>query len=57
MNKDCGKLENEYLKKTWVVINMPDFELTSHAKAMLLERKNSEDLLWRTINTPRDCVF
>ena len=31
---------------------MPNFELTSHAKAMLLERKFSEDWLWRTINTP-----
>ena len=36
---------------------MLDIELTGHAKAMLLERKISEDWLWRTINAPRDRVF
>jgi hypothetical protein len=31
---------------------MPDMELTSHARDMLIERKIAEEWLWRTINVP-----
>lgn len=31
---------------------MLDFELSSHTKAMLIERNISEEWLWRTLATP-----
>jgi hypothetical protein len=32
---------------------MLDFELSSHAKDMMIERRIPEEWVWRTINTPR----
>ncbi len=31
---------------------MPDFELSTHAKNMMIERKIVEDWVWRTVDTP-----
>jgi len=31
---------------------MPDIELSSHARDMLVERKIPEEWVWRTINSP-----
>ncbi len=32
---------------------MPDFELSTHAKDMLIERGIPEEWVWRTLDTPR----
>jgi hypothetical protein len=32
---------------------MPDFELSTHAKDMVIERRIPEEWVWRTIDTPR----
>ena len=31
---------------------MPEFELTSHARDMLIERKIAEEWIWRVLNHP-----
>jgi hypothetical protein len=31
---------------------MPDFQLSSHAKEMIRERKIDEEWVWRTLETP-----
>lgn len=31
---------------------MPNMELTSHAREMLIERQIAEEWVWRTLNTP-----
>jgi hypothetical protein len=35
----------------WVT-SMPDIELSTHAKDMLIERNLTEEWVWRTIRTP-----
>ena len=32
---------------------MPEIELSTHAKQMLVERNIAEEWVWRTINTPK----
>jgi hypothetical protein len=32
---------------------MLDFEFSSHAKDMVIERRIPEEWVWRTVNTPR----
>jgi len=31
---------------------MPEFELTSHARDMLIERRIAEEWIWRVLNHP-----
>ncbi len=32
---------------------MPEIELSTHARQMLVERNIAEEWVWRTINTPK----